>query len=111
MEEHTSEDPTDDHLGFINLQQHFALHPAPTLLEILQQGKVVQAQMVLNRMLSNINCQVDIPLSLVTALCNGNLSPPSNQVAHAFSIFKVLFMDAANMDAGSHLDQLPMVEV
>jgi len=64
----------------------FALHPAPTLLETLQQGKVVQAQMVLNRMLKDINCQVDVPLSLVTALFNGSLSPPSNQVTHVFSI-------------------------
>ena len=48
---------------------------------------------------SYLNCQVDVPLTMVTAIMQGNIMPPSLQVAHSFSCFNSPYIDTANMSS------------
>jgi len=77
----------------------FPNHPATTLIQILQQNKAISGRMVINAMLRNMNCQVDVPLMMVTAIMQGNITPPSLQVTHSFSCFNSPYIDAANMSS------------
>jgi undecaprenyl pyrophosphate synthase len=42
-------------------------------------------------------CQVEVPMTMANAVKTGNFRANSQLVAHAFSIFNLPYMEAANM--------------
>ncbi len=53
----------------------------------------------MNTLLQNMNCQVNVSITLVTAIANVNLRPPSSQAAHPFSTLHTPYYDASSSNA------------
>ena len=77
----------------------FPNHPAASLHQILQENKAISGRMVINAMLHKMNCQVDVPLMMVTVIMQDKVTPPSLQVTHLFSCFNSLYINTANMSS------------
>jgi hypothetical protein len=71
--------------------------PADSYLKVLKQTKAIGVATVLNLGLSMKGCQVEVPMTMANAVKTGNFRANSQLVAHAFSIFNLPYMEAANM--------------
>jgi hypothetical protein len=77
----------------------FPSGPCDSLLEILRPKKVVMMKTLLNTLLQNMNCQVNVSVALVTAIANANLRPSSCQAPHPFSCLHTPYYDASSSNA------------
>jgi hypothetical protein len=65
--------------------KQFPSGPSATYLQILKQSKVLGIAMVLNVMLSTMECQVEITKLMANKIKTGNFRANSFLVAHFFS--------------------------
>lgn len=77
----------------------FPSGPCDSLLEILRPKKVVMIKALMNTLLQNMNCQVNISIAIVTAIANANLRSPSSQASHPFSCLHTPYYDASSTSA------------
>jgi hypothetical protein len=71
--------------------------PAESYLKVLKQAKAIGVATVLNLGLSMKGCQVEVPMTMVNAVKQGNFRANSQMVAHPFSVFNLPYIEAANM--------------
>jgi hypothetical protein len=76
----------------------FPSGPSDSLLQILRSKKVLSIRTMMNVMLASINCNVNITVSMATAITSANLRSISPQVPHPFSCFNTPYHDASQLN-------------
>lgn len=81
----------------------FPHSPNDSLLQILRSKKVLAIRTMMNMMLASINCNLNVTVSLATAIASVNLRLISPQVPHPSSCFNTTYHDASNINTEDNI--------